>query len=181
MSNWSPLSNVVTTTTDTVTTKTEVTTGATVTAEYTGTGDIVVTSETSPGPAPTGKESIDKFVDINPSQTININWVNVTVPYTKSDIPSGVDELSLKMYYWTGTEWAVCENTSVDTENKVVYANVTHLTIFAPMAESAAVTPTPAVNWALYAGVAAVIAIIIIAAAAVAVTKKKKGKIPENP
>jgi len=57
-----------------------------------------------------------------------------------------------------------------------VYANVTHLTIFAPMAESAAVTPTTPVNWALYGGVVAVIAIVIIAAAAVVVTKKKKGK-----
>ena len=172
--------NVTITLDTTTTTKiTENTTGAVVTAQHTGTGTVIATSVSSPGSAPSGKETIGKFVNITAPTTLPINWVNITIPYTANDLPSGVDESSLKMYYWTGTEWVVCSNTGVDTVNKVIWANrttnVTEPTVFAPMA-----TATPS-NWGLYGGIA-VGAIIIIVVAAIVVTKKKKGKgeIPES-
>ncbi|MCG2825184.1 MAG: PKD domain-containing protein, partial [Thermoplasmatales archaeon] len=136
---------------------TEPTTGAIITAQYTGTGNVSAASASSPGAAPSGKVGIGKFVEVTAPATLNITWVYIKIPYTAADIPAGANESSLKMYYWTGSEWAVCTNTGVDTVNKFVWANVTHLTIFAPMAESAAVTPTTPVNWALYGGVVAVI------------------------
>ena len=59
----------------------------------------------------------------------------------------------------------------MDTTNNVVYANVTHLTIFAPMAEKSAEV-VPATNWLLY--VSPLFAFIIIVAVGVAVVLRKK-------
>ncbi|MCG2826102.1 MAG: hypothetical protein L6265_05870, partial [Thermoplasmatales archaeon] len=156
---------------------TEPTTGAIITAQYTGTGNVSAASASSPGAAPSGKEGIGKFVEVTKSATLNINWVYITIPYTESDLPSGVDESSLKIYYWTGTEWAVCDNTGVDTANKVVYANVTHLTIFAPMAEKAAAGEEGVeggVGIGGYWWVAVLVAVIIVVVMGVGYSRRKK-------
>ncbi|MDI6856690.1 MAG: hypothetical protein QMD21_07920, partial [Candidatus Thermoplasmatota archaeon] len=73
------------------------------------------------------------------------------------------------------TEWKLCNNTGVDTENNIVWANVTELTIFAPMAEKLAEAPAP-VNWFLYVGIAA---IIVILAASLTVVVKRRKKLKE--
>ncbi|MBU4190428.1 MAG: hypothetical protein KJ886_05490 [Candidatus Thermoplasmatota archaeon] len=150
-------------------------TGTTATVQYTGTGTINITSTLSPGTPPSGMHGINVFVEVTVPETMTVEWVYIEVPYSEDDLPSGVDESKLRLFYWTDTGWEKCENTGVDTVNNIVWANITHLTIFAPMAEKTAAPTTP-VNWALYGGVVAVIAIVIIAAAAVVVTKKKKGK-----
>ncbi|MCG2825435.1 MAG: peptidylprolyl isomerase [Thermoplasmatales archaeon] len=108
-------------------------TGTTVTVQYTGTGTINITSVEPPGTAPSGKESLGKFIEVTASETLSINWFYIGIPYTESDIPSGVDESTLRMYYWTGTEWEICDNTGVDVVSNIVWANITHITVFAPM------------------------------------------------
>ncbi|MDI6708853.1 MAG: hypothetical protein QME47_07210, partial [Candidatus Thermoplasmatota archaeon] len=77
----------------------------------------------------------------------------------------------LRVYYWTGTEWKLYNNTGVDTENNIVWANVTELTIFAPMAEEIeAVQP---INWLLYIGIIAIVIILVVAVVVIAHLKKK--------
>ncbi|MDI6887458.1 MAG: hypothetical protein QMC98_02300, partial [Candidatus Thermoplasmatota archaeon] len=81
------------------------------------------------------------------------------------------NEATLKMYYWTGTEWKLCNNTGVDPVNNIVWANVTELTIFAPMAEEIeAVQP---INWLLYIGIIAIVIILVVAVVVIAHLKKK--------
>ncbi len=50
--------------------------------------------------------------------------------YTDEQI-AGLDEASLKIYYWDGIDWAVIENSQVDVDNNTVTALVDHFTIFA--------------------------------------------------
>ena len=148
-------------------------TGTNVTARYTGTGTITVASASSPGAPPSTIISINIFVEVTAPTTMSVTWVYIVVPYNESDLPAGVDELYLRLYYWNVTEnkWMICDNTGVDTTNNVVYANVTHFTIFAPMAEVSAEV-VPATNWLLY--VSPLFAFIIIVAVGVAVVLRKK-------
>ncbi|MDI6855391.1 MAG: hypothetical protein QMD21_01210 [Candidatus Thermoplasmatota archaeon] len=76
------------------------------------------------------------------------------------------------MYYWTGSEWKKCNNTNVDTERNVVWANVTHLTIFAPMAEKISAEPM-APAWMLYTGIVAIIVLLAVSFAVIAKKRKK--------
>jgi len=56
--------------------------------------------------------------------------------YTDDEVSAaGIDEESLRMYYWDRSEnvWRGCIESGVDVENNFVYADVYHLTTFAPM------------------------------------------------
>ncbi|OGS26047.1 MAG: hypothetical protein A2297_07580 [Elusimicrobia bacterium RIFOXYB2_FULL_48_7] len=57
--------------------------------------------------------------------------ITIKVPYTAAQI-QGLAENKLKLCYWSESalEWVVIPNSSVDTANKFVTANVNHLTIF---------------------------------------------------
>jgi len=43
----------------------------------------------------------------------------------------GLDENSLKIYYWNGENWIVLENSKVDVDNNTITASIDHLTLFA--------------------------------------------------
>ncbi len=63
----------------------------------------------------------------------NVSWVSIEVHY--GDLPSGVSAKKLRMFYWDAEDedWRIAGLTGVDIENDFVWANVTHLTIFAPL------------------------------------------------
>ncbi|MEW6069366.1 MAG: right-handed parallel beta-helix repeat-containing protein [Candidatus Thermoplasmatota archaeon] len=145
---------------------------------YKGISIVTISETTQVGEALAGKEFIGIFIKIE--STENISSINITIQYKASDIQN-VKESSLKMYYWNETEgkWQSCDeigSTDVDTENDIVWANVTHLTIFAPMAEKIAKAPAP-VNWFLYLGI---LAIIVILAASLITAMKRKKKLKEG-
>jgi len=146
-------------------------TGTNVTAQYTGTGAINIASASSPGTPPSGMHGVNIFVNITVPETMTVEWMYIEIPYNESMLPAGVDESKLRLFYWTDTGWEKCENTNVDTTNNVVYANVTHLTIFAPMAEKSSEV-VPATNWLLYVG--PLFAFVIIIAVGVTVVLRKK-------
>ncbi|MDP6155895.1 MAG: PKD domain-containing protein [Candidatus Thermoplasmatota archaeon] len=85
------------------------------------------------GDSPTGFKDLGVFVEI--TFTGDLIWIRIEVPYDESALPADVEESSLKLYYWnTATNaWEVIEGSTVDTDANIVWANVTHLTIFAPM------------------------------------------------
>ncbi|MDP7264600.1 MAG: hypothetical protein QGH39_03475, partial [Candidatus Thermoplasmatota archaeon] len=84
---------------------------------------------------PEGRITIGNFIvaDIEGK----LDWFYMEIHYDDADIPDTVNEADLMLYYWDedSNGWQKCENTKVDTLNNIVYANVTHFTIFAPMAE----------------------------------------------
>ena len=101
---------------------------ATIQAYITG-ENITIESVTNPDPA--NLSDIGIFFDVN-LLSGDLIWLNITVQY--KDLPENTSAKDLKIYYWdeTKSEWVVAENTGVDTANKIIWANVSHLTIFAP-------------------------------------------------
>jgi len=59
--------------------------------------------------------------------------ITLTFTYTDSQI-TGLDEDSLKVYYWTGTQWTALTSTADKTNNKIT-ALTNHFTYFAIMGE----------------------------------------------
>jgi hypothetical protein len=84
------------------------------------------------------------YVDINASPEIlnNLSEIYIEVSYDPARLPAGTDETKLKLYLWdvaSGT-WKAVEGSGVDTVRKVVFATLTHLSIYGAFG---AVTPTP--------------------------------------
>ncbi|MBU2522796.1 MAG: right-handed parallel beta-helix repeat-containing protein [Nanoarchaeota archaeon] len=84
----------------------------------------------------------------NVSKYLNITnmtpaWVLLNISYTNETI--GANENNLKMYKHNGTDWILANTTSlingVDNISKVVYANITSFSVFAPLAEMDTTAP----------------------------------------
>ena len=84
---------------------------------------------------PAGYDDIGIFMEIKFNGTLD--WIIIEVPYDENALPDGVEESSLRLYFWNevAAQWEVIPGSEVDVDANVVRANVTHLTIFAPMAE----------------------------------------------
>ena len=67
-----------------------------------------------------------------------LEYMNIEIPYDPADLPPGADEENLALYLWntTSDKWERVPDSGVDLDKKFVWANVTHLTIFAPMSTS---------------------------------------------
>lgn len=120
---------------------------------------------------PAGKKMVGTGLELNTTGTFGEAFI--TLSYTDDEI-AGIDENSLKMYYWNEitNEWTLIPDSGVWTNNNTVWARVTHLTIFAPMAEEVAAAPS--LLSPIYLGViAAIIAVLIISVAVVARKRKK--------
>jgi len=75
--------------------------------------------------------NISRFLWVNVSENVesNLSSVSIEVGYSDSDIPSLVDESSLRFYRWNGSSWEE-EESGVDTNNNIVWCNLTHLSYF---------------------------------------------------
>ncbi|MDI6708496.1 MAG: hypothetical protein QME47_05375 [Candidatus Thermoplasmatota archaeon] len=133
-----------------------------------GNGTVNITSAALPQPPP---ENLRNITCIEVTITGELEYINITIKYSDEDI-IGLNEDTLKMYYWHENKWKLCNNTGVDTVNNIVWANVTHLTIFAPMAEKIAEVPPTPLNWLLYFG--AIVIIIVALGLAIATRRKRK-------
>jgi len=98
-------------------------------------GDVTLTSKAGSQPDSEDDDALGVYLEVTMDGTGDLNWVNITIDY--DDVPEGIEPSKLKMYYWDdgNEEWFLIENSGVDTVNKFVWANVTHLTIFAARQE----------------------------------------------
>jgi len=82
-----------------------------------------------------GFYNVSKYLNVTNQSAA---WVLLNISYSDT-----IHEHDLKMYKYNGASWILANATSplngVDTANKVVYANITSFSVFAPLA--AAVTP----------------------------------------
>ena len=69
-----------------------------------------------------------KFIDVKLNDSSDLDYIFLKVYYTDSEI-SGLNETSLKLYWWNGSKWVKCSNTGVDIVNNYVWANITNNTI----------------------------------------------------
>lgn len=142
-----------------------------------GTGMINVTSIALPQTPPENLQYIG--IQVNISITGLLTYANITIKYNDSDV-AGINESKLRMYYWDGSQWQICNNTGVDTDKNIVWANVTHLTIFAPMAEKVTVEGEEAkpseLPW--FYIIIPVILIVVLASVGLGIKRKRrKGKV----
>ena len=125
---------------------------------------------------PSGKKDIGVFVNV--TKIGEVGYANITIRYNDSDIV-GIEPATLIMYYWNEAsgKWESCAKigtTGVDTINKIVWANVTHFTIFAPMAEKTAEKKVAPVTLLSYIIIFAVAIVLISAGLGVKRLKKQK-------
>jgi hypothetical protein len=70
-----------------------------------------------------------------PVQPVAGMTYSVSVPYDENAL-GGIDESSLRLYYWSGQAWIVEPNTTVDTAKNMLYARITHFSTWALGANS---------------------------------------------
>jgi len=83
---------------------------------------------------PAGKVNIRKYVDAT-NVTAN-SWLFLNVSYDDSDVPAEVEESSLRMWRYNGSDWTnVTDTNGVNTAENYVYANITAFSVFAPLGD----------------------------------------------
>ena len=63
-----------------------------------------------------------------------MNWTNITISYAEMPINESLNYSKAQIFYNNGIQWEKAKNTGVIEEKKIVWANVTHFTIFAAYA-----------------------------------------------
>jgi hypothetical protein len=143
------------------------------TANVGGSGTINVSKIDKPQLAiPEKLNDIGIFIEIIKSETLELEWALIKIPFESLDLPDDADPTTIKIYYWTGSEWFEVVDSWV--EGDTVYANVTHFTIFAPMAESAQKDAGPEEdNTLMYVVVAIIIIIIVLLVIGILIKKRR--------
>jgi len=98
----------------------------------------VVKYENNPsGPPSSAFTVIGKYVDVSTDiPPENVSWpIEIRIYYNENEVvKAGVSESSLRIFYWNGNNWVQEPDSGVDIENNYVWARVTHLSVFTPMA-----------------------------------------------
>jgi uncharacterized repeat protein (TIGR01451 family) len=101
------------------------------TISFTYENGIMLKSVEIPPADPAGKRNISKYV--NATEVTADSWIFMNVSYEDGDL-GGVDEDSLRMWRYNGTDWTKVPGTNgVNTAENYVYANITSFSIFAPL------------------------------------------------
>jgi hypothetical protein len=110
----------------------------TITTNQAGSVTVVKYENNPGGSPPSGFTALGKYIEVRtniPSE--NIVWpIEIRIYYTDEEVAAaGIPENNLKIFYWDGSNWVQEPDSGVNTENNYVWARVTHLSLFAPMAE----------------------------------------------
>lgn len=147
--------------------------GHEVTVEYLGNGTVTIEPAKLVPELPNATKDIGIFFDIKAEGEVEDLYI--TVKYSDEELGE-VNEAQLRMYCYldpgdfelldpgnfTG-RWVRVKQSGVDPYNNIVWAKVSHLTIFAPLAEEIAKPGREGSAWLLYgAGGATALAISII-------------------
>ena len=98
---------------------------------------ILTRYESNPGGTPP-KETLDKYIQVDSSIVDpGITWpAELQVYYTDAEVSdAGINESTLKMYKWDGTNWVVVTDSGVNTTGNYVWANLTGFSPYAPMGD----------------------------------------------
>jgi alpha-tubulin suppressor-like RCC1 family protein len=98
--------------------------------EVTGNATVTVSQfEDNPGGySPTGFNSLDKYIDVYIPYTGDVTETEIRLYYTDDEVPAGVDEEDLKLFWWDGDEWVQCSNSGVNTASNYIWAIITDST-----------------------------------------------------
>jgi len=80
--------------------------------------------------------NITKYLDI--SNRSADSWILLNISYNSTDVPSWMNENSLRIYKYNSTDWIAANASSysgVDTVKNIVYANITNFSTFTVMGQ----------------------------------------------
>ncbi len=106
----------------------------------------VLSYNTNPAGSTSGVTSLlalSKYFDIILSDSLNSTLSNATIriSYTDAELAAaGIDELSLKIYLWTGSTWQA-QTSTVDAAGNTVSATVPHFSIYSTFGSAPPATP----------------------------------------
>jgi hypothetical protein len=118
---------------------------ATVTGAVTGDLTLSISKVDNPDKGPSDARFMGLFAEIKGVGSGQPVWANISFTYTDA-LLGHLNETGLRIYWWDplGLTWTTVDDTGVRADKNVVWANVTHLTIFAPRAQDMPVIPPPA-------------------------------------
>jgi len=99
--------------------------------EVDGTATVTVAKyEDNPGgPPPTGFSSLDKYIDVYVPDTTEANELEIRLYYTDAElVAAGIDEESLRLFWWDGDDWVACSDSGVNTASNYIWAIITEAT-----------------------------------------------------
>jgi len=104
-------------------------------------GEVTIQTQAGTQPDEEDPDAIGLYLEVTETGSGKLHWMNITIDY--DELPDGVDPEKLRIFYWDEdtSGWKRAGNSGVDTVNKYVWANVTHLTIFAPRIAHGDITP----------------------------------------
>ena len=146
-----------------------------------GNGTLVVKSmdwneaEGRAGSIQAGFDHLDLFLEITLDE---LECMDIEIPYNFAMLPDNAEEGSLSIHFWNKTsgKWEKVPDSSVDLERGIILANVTHLTIFAPLAmekELGSTEESGKTNMNMIIVVMVIIAVVIMFAGIFIWTKRK--------
>jgi hypothetical protein len=90
---------------------------------FIGIDKITPPSEAASFTADTGVTAL-KFIAVQITG-FDSGTAHIELYYTDAEVAAaGLNENSLLLYYWDGTEWVLCDNSGVDTYNNFVYGDI---------------------------------------------------------
>jgi hypothetical protein len=93
--------------------------------EVDGTATVTVApyDENPGGPALTSFNSLDKYTDVYVPDTTEVTELEIRLYYTDAEVAAAnVSEESLRLFWWTDTDWVQCSNSGVNTASTNGYS-----------------------------------------------------------
>jgi len=89
-----------------------------------GSAEVYVsTYESNPGSGFTG--DVGSYIDVYVPDVSGLTELEIRLYYTDAEIEAlGLDESSLRMYWWNGAIWVVCSDTGVNTDENYIWARI---------------------------------------------------------
>ncbi len=95
--------------------------------EVKGTATVTVTkyAENPGGPSPRDVTLLRKWVDVYVPDTEAVTEIEIRLYYTDADVAAaGVDEESLRLFWWDGTDWGECSDSGAETSIGYIWARI---------------------------------------------------------
>jgi|GEM_PF-4691255 len=96
-----------------------------ISVQMTGTATPLVTAfrySQNPAGAFDGR-SLQRYIDVRISTSTGVTQLTVTMHYNQTEVPVGMNESELRLYWWNGTQWSVVSNSRVDISANLIIAD----------------------------------------------------------
>jgi len=95
-----------------------------ISVQLNGSGSPLVTAfRYSQGPTdPFAGKSLERYIDVRISSSTGVTQLTVTLHYNQTDVPAGMNESELRLYWWNGTQWTAVSDCTVDPVANLIIA-----------------------------------------------------------